>query len=150
MSKSSNASTPTELRSRAEQMAQWLVAPPLNGELDAYRLMHELQVHQVELEMQNAELRHARTEMDAALQKANDDTAQLRMSGVLTQMCDDMHAPLNIIADMSQQLRQLGVNAEQTKRLDQLDNASTTLQRIILASIKPGPKPARERVKKAK
>ena len=66
MSKSRNTTHPNELRTRAEQMATWLVAHPLGAELDPTRLMHELQVHHVELEMQNAELRQARTEVDAA------------------------------------------------------------------------------------
>ena len=36
------------------------------------RLVHELEVHQVELEMQNAELRHARYELESALEKYTD------------------------------------------------------------------------------
>jgi len=39
---------------------------------DARRLLHELQVHQIELEMQNEELRKARDEMEAALDKYSD------------------------------------------------------------------------------
>ncbi|HIJ80939.1 MAG TPA: PAS domain S-box protein [Desulfuromonadales bacterium] len=44
-----------QLRQRAE--GQVTLQPAATGELDAIRLMHELQVHQVELEMQNDELR---------------------------------------------------------------------------------------------
>lgn len=148
MSKSNDATNPKELRSRAEQMAQWLVAHPLDGNLDPHRLMHELQVHQVELEMQNAELRHARTEVDAALQKANVDIEHLRKSGILSQVLDEMRTPLQVIADISQQLRQSGVNAEQTKQLGKLDKASKKLQEIILASVEPSTKPARGHAKK--
>jgi len=43
-----------QLRQRAE--GQVTLQPAATGELDAIRLMHELQVHQVELEMQNDEL----------------------------------------------------------------------------------------------
>jgi PAS domain S-box-containing protein len=39
---------------------------------DAQRLLHELQVHQVELEMQNAELQTARDEAEAAVEKYTD------------------------------------------------------------------------------
>jgi len=47
-----------------------------NGEArsaaDTQRLLHELQVHQVELEMQNEELQQARDEMEAGLEKYSD------------------------------------------------------------------------------
>ncbi|MCL4176640.1 MAG: PAS domain S-box protein, partial [Verrucomicrobia bacterium] len=39
---------------------------------DKLRLLHELQVHQVELELQNAELQEARDRMEAALEKYTD------------------------------------------------------------------------------
>jgi PAS domain S-box-containing protein len=43
-----------------------------NSAADARRLFHELQVHQVELEMQNAELRKARDEIESALENYTD------------------------------------------------------------------------------
>ena len=42
------------------------------SEADTQRLLHELQVHQVELEMQNAELQEARDRMEALLEKYTD------------------------------------------------------------------------------
>ena len=39
---------------------------------DPQRLLHELQVHQVELEMQNAELQKTRDELELALEKYTD------------------------------------------------------------------------------
>ena len=41
-------------------------------EADTQRLVHELQVHQIELEMQNEELQQARDEMEAGLEKYSD------------------------------------------------------------------------------
>lgn len=46
-------------------------APPAT-EVDARRLLHELQVHQVELEMQNVELKEARERMETLLEKYTD------------------------------------------------------------------------------
>ena len=48
-----------ELRRKAEEkLAQQAPASPLS-ELDTQRLLHELQVHQIELELQNSKLREA-------------------------------------------------------------------------------------------
>jgi len=66
--------TPTEaadLRRRAE--AQLRVAAtkgaPARTEADTQRLVHEVQVHQIELEMQNEELRQSRAAAEAALER---------------------------------------------------------------------------------
>jgi PAS domain S-box-containing protein len=55
------------LRHEAEQRldADTAAATPSGRELDALALIHELQVHQVELEMQNEELRRAQQELTA-------------------------------------------------------------------------------------
>src|SRR5512135_1265379 len=57
------------LRRRAEasrRKSPALLALP-RTEADTQRLLHELEVHQIELEMQNAELQRARVEMETAL-----------------------------------------------------------------------------------
>ena len=48
-----------ELRRRAEDLlrAKTAEARPSRTEAESQRLLHELEVHQIELEMQNAELR---------------------------------------------------------------------------------------------
>jgi PAS domain S-box-containing protein len=64
----------TELRRRAE--ARLRKQHPETGEAqteaDTQRLVHELQVHQIELEMQNEELQKGRAEIEAALEKYSD------------------------------------------------------------------------------
>jgi PAS domain S-box-containing protein len=65
-----------ELRRRAEERLrgqQWdRDTPPLRTDADNQRLLHELQVHQIELEMQNAELLEARDKMETLLEKYTD------------------------------------------------------------------------------
>jgi PAS domain S-box-containing protein len=62
-----------ELRRRAEtQLNQNHLADLPQTEVDMFRLLHELQVHQIELEIQNEELRQVRAEMEAALERYTD------------------------------------------------------------------------------
>ncbi len=63
-----------ELRRRAEERLNTLVSAAVRprAENETQRLLHELQVHQIELEMQNAELRQARDELETALRKYTD------------------------------------------------------------------------------
>ena len=65
---------PAELRRRAEKdsATRRLKSPVPRTEVDSQRLLHELEVHQIELEMQNAELRLARDEADLAKEKYSD------------------------------------------------------------------------------
>ena len=61
----------TELRRTAEKQlkARQAEAGLARTDADTLRLVHELQVHQIELEMQNAELHRARLEIETALDK---------------------------------------------------------------------------------
>jgi len=69
---------PDPLRRRAEDRLlerpgnQRSTAAVPKSDADAKRLLHELQVHQIELEMQNAELRQARDELEVALDNYTD------------------------------------------------------------------------------
>ena len=56
-----------ELRRRAEQRVREQSRNAVPSADAARRLLHELEVHQIELEMQNEELRQARAEADASL-----------------------------------------------------------------------------------
>jgi PAS domain S-box-containing protein len=60
-----------ELRRRAEARLRSAKAKgaPARTEADKQRLVHEVQVHQIELEMQNEELRQSRAEAEAALER---------------------------------------------------------------------------------
>jgi PAS domain S-box-containing protein len=75
--KSSHGKSPqmvAELRCRAEEsLASNTSEKPLLGNDDmAQRLIHELEVHQLELEMQNSELCNARDSMEELLEKYTD------------------------------------------------------------------------------
>ena len=59
------------LRQKAEAQSKKMLSPesaPLK-EADTIKLLHELQVHQIELEMQNEELRLARDKAESAYEK---------------------------------------------------------------------------------
>ena len=76
--KSTTSEDPAELRRRAEarlrdqRKGQRSKAGDQKSEADAVRVLHELEVHQIELEMQNTELQKARDELEVALEKYTD------------------------------------------------------------------------------
>lgn len=69
---------PARLRRRAEAVVRTQQRKPqpnttaAKSEADPYRLLHELQVHHVELEMQNTELQEARDRSEVLLEKYTD------------------------------------------------------------------------------
>lgn len=72
MGKGTNKETKSSaLRHRAEKRFSetWTSMRPPTTQEDNLKLIHELQVHQIELEMQNEELTQARTEMEEGLEK---------------------------------------------------------------------------------
>jgi len=73
--KTNTSADAAELRRRAEvrlRKRQRNTTALPRTEADTQRLLHELQVHQIELEMQNAELQDARDEVEAGLEKYTD------------------------------------------------------------------------------
>jgi signal transduction histidine kinase len=65
--------TSDNLRRLAEQMLpQGEPGRVPQGDAEARRVLHELEVHQIELEMQNAELRQSREETEQALERYTD------------------------------------------------------------------------------
>ena len=63
-----------ELRRRAETLLHSSLPgdSPANAAADPQRLLHELQVHEIELELQNEQLRQAQAETEAALERFAD------------------------------------------------------------------------------
>lgn len=63
-----------DLRRQAEERLerQFARSPEPPSEADLHRLLHELRVHQIELEIQNEELRDARAELEAGLARYTD------------------------------------------------------------------------------
>jgi PAS domain S-box-containing protein len=74
MQKSRHPPAAAELRRNAEERLreQHPERDQAPTDADTQRLVHELQVHQIELEMQNEELQKARDEMEAGLEKYSD------------------------------------------------------------------------------
>ena len=66
---SSTRLAPDNLRKTAEDRHQLILSSTANLPMDANRLVHELQVHQIELELQNEALAKAYAEADAARER---------------------------------------------------------------------------------
>ena len=86
-----------ELRQRAEALFNLNFATKglSQSKADTQRLLHELQVHQIELEMQNEELQQTRTEVEAGLQQFTElyDFAPV---GYITLASDGMIKQVNL------------------------------------------------------
>lgn len=64
-SRSKQRHNPATLRQRAEKRLEEMPSPPPNSSWDSSRMIQELQIHQIELEMNNEELQRAYEETDA-------------------------------------------------------------------------------------
>jgi len=98
------------LRRQAEQQLaqQQSIAPDID--IDAKKLVHELQVHQIELEMQNEALYLARAEAEASLERYT-ELYDMAPVGYLTLARDSTIHQLNLRA-----ARQLGIFRAQLKQ----------------------------------
>lgn len=135
------------LRRTAEQLAGWAMVHSLQAEADARKLLHELQVHQIELEMQNAELQRAHTQTEAALKKVTGLNESLKQTineleaiqtskesikrALIVSVSNEILEPINVIKKMCAQLRHSDIDSKLADQLDRLELAS----RDILKSI---------------
>lgn len=78
MSRKTGNPEPEGIRQRAERAIAKRPQTGGQGESEMQRLLHELQVHQLELEMQNEALRQAQAETQAALDRLADLNARLQ------------------------------------------------------------------------
>jgi two-component system, cell cycle sensor histidine kinase and response regulator CckA len=72
-SKKPEQKKPSELRKRSEEKLKTKITVPKTiSEKETQQLIHELQVHQIELEVQNEELRRAQTELEESRSRYSD------------------------------------------------------------------------------
>jgi len=99
-----------DLRRRAEQRLAGQQSTLSDAEVDAKKLLHELQVHQIELEMQNEELLVAQVEVEASLERYT-ELYDMAPVGYLTLGREGTIHQLNLKA-----ARQLGIFRSQLKQ----------------------------------
>ena len=141
------------LRRAAEQMATWAIVHPMHNETDAKKLLHELQVHQIELEMQNAELHLNQLETEKKLQTLTAinerlqqsiakrnlshakeiSTNQTLLANLLNTISNEISQPLNEIGEIAQQIKHTGADPQLLNNITKLEMAAQRL----LQSIRP-------------
>ena len=145
---------PTELRRLAEeQVKQQAKSLPL-GEVDCQRMIHELMVHQVELDLQNAALKEAQEktldalsreagikahleELVAArtsellLAKKQAEMASVAKSAFLANMSHELRTPLNAIMGMTSLALHLATDPKQQYYLNNVMHGTENLTAII-------------------
>ena len=147
MNKNDKKNEAIRLRSSAEQMAKWTLVHPMQGESDAQKLLHELQVHHIELEMQNAELRRSQHEIEIALKKVADLNENLKQSiiekeaiqnidesvkhALLASINNEILEPISVIKKLCNQLRYSDIDSKLAEQLDLLEMASLKLLKSI-------------------
>ena len=134
-------------------MATWAIVHPLHNETDAKKLLHELQVHQIELEMQNAELHHHQLETEKKLEALTAINERLQQSiaernlshfkevatnetllaNLYNKISNEISQPLNEIGEIAQQIKLTGADAQLLDNITKLEMAAQRL----LQSIRP-------------
>jgi signal transduction histidine kinase len=135
------------LRRTAEQLATWAIVHPMQNEVDTKKLLHELQVHQIELEMQNVELQRVYIDTEAALKiqiqlneclsqsinerevtQSNNDLAK---RALLLNISNEILEPLNVITEMTKQMRQSGIDSKIVEQLERIQVACRDVMKNI-------------------
>ena len=139
------------LRSLAEQMAAWAIVHPMHEETDAKKLLHELQVHQIELEMQNAELHLNQLETEKKLETLTAINERLQQSisernvshvkeittnetllaNLLNKISNEISQPLNEIGEIAQQIKHTGADPQLLNNITKLEMAAQRLLQSI-------------------
>ena len=142
-----------KLRQKAEQIAKWAIVHPMIDETDAKKLLHELQVHVIELEMQNAELNHTQLEPEKTLKRLTAINENLQRSILdsnakhtsqtiideallnswLSKVSGDISQSLNEISEKAKKIKQNAPDTALLNNVNQLENAAQQL----LQSIRP-------------
>lgn len=143
--------TPTaskQLRRKAETkiLAQPAVKEPFTEDFSAKGLLHELQVHQVELEMQNEELQQSQHALKLQLEQSARLIEELRLakaqaesanianiakSRFLANMSHEIRTPMNGVIIMAKLLERTTLTEEQQGYINLLKVAGTNLVKVI-------------------
>ena len=132
-------------------MATWAIVHPMHNETDAKKILHELQVHVIELEMQNDELNHTRLEAENTLKQLTVINENLQQSLLernakrnaeinankdvlahsLIKLSNEIAQPLNKISEIAQKIKQTGTDARLLTNLSELEKGAQQLLQSV-------------------